>query len=227
VPDTSSGREALAILQRHGARDAGIGAQVFEWLEAHPGKQSAEFPSRVTNLVIGNNALAVDAAGQAAERLGYTHALDAATELEGAAEEIGRHLAEMALRMRDGAGPKCLVTGGEPTVRLVESSRRGRGGRNQQLVLAALELLASGDPRGIVLLSGGTDGEDGPTDAAGAWMDASIIAAARERGFDARDFLSRNDAYTFFAALGSLIKTGPTHTNVCDVRVVLVDRKEA
>jgi glycerate-2-kinase len=99
------------------------------------------------------------------------------------------------------------------------------GGRNQQLVLAALERL--GDrTEGILILSGGTDGEDGPTDAAGALVDQTIAAAARHRGLDAGDHLRRNDAYRFFQPLGGLIQTGPTHTNVCDVRVVLVDRQE-
>jgi glycerate-2-kinase len=91
--------------------------------------------------------------------------------------------------------------------------------------LAALEVLQAHDAGGrLCLLSGGTDGEDGPTDAAGAIVDAEIIAAARARGFDAANFLCRNDAYHFFQPLGGLIKTGPTHTNVCDLRVVVVDR---
>ena len=99
------------------------------------------------------------------------------------------------------------------------------GGRNQQLALAALEVLQTqAAAASICLLSGGTDGEDGPTDAAGALVDAEIIVAARARGFDAADFLRRNDAYHFFQPLGGLIKTGPTHTNVCDLRVVVVER---
>jgi glycerate 2-kinase len=77
---------------------------------------------------------------------------------------------------------------------------------------------------GILILSGGTDGEDGPTDAAGAFADGPLARAALERGLDLHDYLRRNDAYHFFEPLGGLLKTGPTHTNVCDVRVVLVDR---
>jgi hydroxypyruvate reductase len=109
----------------------------------------------------------------------------------------------MAVKMRDGDGPNCLISGGEGTVALAPESKRGLGGRNQQLVLAALDELLGRDPqkgRGIAILSGGTDGEDGPTDAAG------------------------NDAYHFFEPPGALLKTGPTHTNVCDVRVVVVQR---
>jgi hydroxypyruvate reductase len=180
-------------------------------------------------VVIGNNAVAVDAAGVEAERRGYSHAMLAGTELEPSAEEVGVHLATMALQMRDQqrlqkSGPDCLITGGEPVVKLAAPELRGRGGRNQQLVLAALEQLALADSAGIAILSGGTDGEDGPTDAAGAIVDAQVIAAARAAGLDWHDYLRRNDAYNFFAPLGALIKTGPTHTNVCDVRVVVVGK---
>ena len=104
---------------------------------------------------------------------------------------------------------------------------RGSGGRNQQLVLAALDELGPQGVAGLVILSGGTDGEDGPTDAAGAFMDEQIARRARELGLDAADYLRRNDAYHFFEQLGGLIKTGPTHTNVCDVRIALVDRVQS
>jgi hydroxypyruvate reductase len=153
-----------------------------------------------------------------------------ATEPEAAAESVGEHLARMALAMLGGSGPNCLISGGEPVVKLVPADRRGKGGRNQQLVLAAgLELLRSAESqdkagRGIFILSGGTDGEDGPTDAAGAWIDGALLAQAAASGLDPQSFLARNDAYNFFEPLGALIKTGPTHTNVCDVRVVLVAR---
>ena len=120
-------------------------------------------------------------------------------------------------------GPTCLVSGGEPVVTLVEASRRGLGGRNQQLALSALLRLADDGAEGIALLSGGTDGEDGPTDAAGAFCDADVLAAARQSGLDPAGYLARNDAYHFFAPLGALLKTGPTGTNVCDLRVLVVD----
>jgi len=187
---------------------------------------SERSPCRVSNLIIGNNAAAVDAAGREAERLGYAPALESATKSEGPAEQIGVRLAEMALAMRARSGPDCLVSGGEPVVKLVPSAQRGLGGRSQQLVLAALEKLAADGAEGIALLSGGTDGEDGPTDAAGAVLDAAVIQAAKTRGLDPADHLARNDAYHFFEPLAALIRTGPTHTNVCDVRVVVVDRIE-
>ena len=255
VEDPSGPEAALAVLQQFSAREAGIPAAVFEWLQralvvpplggkagGGPPKgrtTSARQPPvcRVTNLVIGNNATAVDAAGVEAERRGYSHAMISAQQSEGAAEEVGRHLAAMARQMRDGAGtmyswsacgsgPDCLISGGEPVVRLVESSRRGQGGRNQQLALAALESFWEDGARNVAFLSGGTDGEDGPTDAAGAFFDAGILQAAHENGLSPREFLARNDAYRFFAPLDALLKTGPTHTNVCDLRVVCTRRSD-
>jgi glycerate 2-kinase len=228
VADTSTPHDALAILNRFKAREAGVPVAVFEALsrKADSGVNRSPFACEVSNFVIGNNAAAVDAAGQEAVRLGYTPAMNCAAKPEGLVEPIGRHLAEMAQFMRTTPGPNCLISGGEGTVKLAPAGQRGLGGRNQQTVLAALIQLVQTDPRGhgIVILSGGTDGEDGPTDAAGAIVDAAIIEAAKQRGFDPVDFLNRNDAYHFFEALGGLIKTGPTNTNVCDLRVVLVER---
>jgi glycerate-2-kinase len=175
-----------------------------------------------SHFVLANNATAVDAAGVEAERLGYSHAMISASESEGPAEEEGRHLAEMTLRMRNTSGPDCLISGGEPTVKLVDESRRGKGGRNQQLALAALERL--GDCAGIALLSAGTDGEDGPTDTAGAVVNEDVVRAARQAQLNPHDYLARNDAYHFFQQTGGLFITGPTQTNVCDLRVVVVSR---
>jgi len=226
VEDSSTPQLALKVLDRFDARAAGISPAVFEYLRAKQAAELAKTTCEVTNHIIGNNATAVDAAGREAGRLGYSPSMVSAERSEGAAEEIGRHLAGMALKMRDGPGPDCLVSGGEPVVKLIDAAKRGQGGRNQQLALAALEQLADDGAAGIVLLAGGTDGEDGPTDAAGAILDASILSAARQHGLDPADYLARNDAYRFFEPLDALIKTGPTHTNVCDVRVVVVDRVE-
>ena len=176
-------------------------------------------PLHSSHYVIGNNATAVDAAGVEAERLGYSHAMIAARNSEGAAEHVGHHLAEMALRMRSEAGPDCLISGGEPTVTLADERIRGKGGRNQQLALAALTKL--GDCRNIALLSGGTDGEDGPTDAAGAFVTEEVVQNAQEQHLDAADHLRRNDAYEFFRQAAGLFITGPTQTNVCDLRVIV------
>lgn len=223
VEDRSTPEAALAVLAKYDAQAAGISAAVFDALRRKPAAKGGG-TCKVSNLIIGNNATAVDAAGQEAVRIGYSPAMISAGASEGLAEDVGRHLADMALRMRDEPGPDCLISGGEPVVKLAPSDRRGLGGRNQQLVLAALERLA-GSGGGIALLSGGTDGEDGPTNAAGAVIDASVLAAMRERGLDPADYLARNDAYHFFEPLGALLKTGPTHTNVCDLRVVIVARE--
>lgn len=224
VPDTSTAADALAVLARF-ALTSRVPARVLQALESRRGERVRASGCAAHTVVIGNLATAVDAAGQAAERLGYAFALEAATRLEPSAEEVGRRLAQLALDMRDHPGPNCLISGGEPVVQLAPPELRGLGGRNQQLVLAASELL--GDCREIVLLSAGTDGEDGPTDAAGAWVNEEVLAAARQRGLAARPFLARNDAYRFFEPLGALLKSGPTHTNVCDVRVIVVNQSAA
>ena len=248
VEDTSTPRAAIEVLDALAARDGGVSPTIFEYLAARESRaefhsvqngrsetasyevgdvaEATSYERRVTNLIIGNNATAVDAAGMEAERLGYSHAMICASRSEGPAEEIGRHLADMAMKMRSSPGPNCLISGGEPVVTLCDAAHRGLGGRNQQLALAALMRLLEHRPEGIVVLSGGTDGEDGPTDAAGAVVDAEVIAAARQSQLDPADYLARNDAYNFFRRAGGLICTGPTHTNVCDVRVVLVARQE-
>ena len=128
-------------------------------------------------------------------------------------------------------GIDCWISGGEPTVHLAPATVRGKGGRNQQLVLAALvdQLQNTANPETplpwhkMALLSGGTDGEDGPTDAAGAYVDQQVVELVKQAGIDPEDYLQRNDAYSFFAAVEALLKTGPTHTNVCDLRILLVD----
>ncbi|HZZ27495.1 MAG TPA: DUF4147 domain-containing protein [Pirellulales bacterium] len=235
APDTSTPQEALAVLEKFPARQAGVPAAVFEALSRKASAQGQlDQPTcTVQNFIIGNNAMAVDAAGQQAERLGYIQALTCARKPEGAVEPIGRHLAEMAIHMRGTPGTNCLISGGEGTVQLVAEAERGLGGRNQQTVLAALvrlqELNAQNTDtaaNGIVILSGGTDGEDGPTDAAGAMIDSHTAREATRRELNAADFLRRNDAYHFFEPLGGLIQTGPTQTNACDLRVVLVQRRE-
>ena len=231
VDDPSTAVEALEILEHFEARKAGISSSVFELLQRKQREESNKRTDtcKVSNYVIGNNETAVIAAGIEAQRRGYVTELNAAGELEGEAEEVGRRLAEAALRMRHEAGPDCLISGGEPTVKLVAEKDRGLGGRNQQLALAALERVWQAYPKersamdGLALLSGGTDGEDGPTDAAGAVIDSNVERTAEQNGLKPADFLLRNDAYHFFEMTGGLFKTGPTHTNVCDVRVVLVE----
>jgi glycerate-2-kinase len=180
-------------------------------------------PANVHNIILGNNARALAAAVREAERLGY-RVLNLGSFIEGETRHVATVMASIARSVRaDGvpmAPPLCLLSGGETTVTLVEG--HGLGGRNQEFVLAALLHLGPEGLRDVVLLSGGTDGEDGPTDAAGALADGETLQAARRLGLDPREFLARNNAYPLFAATGDLLKSGLTGTNVMDVRVILV-----
>ena len=121
-----------------------------------------------------------------------------------------------------GARPVCVLSGGEPVVQLADTNLARKGGRNQELVLAACQRLWVDGADNLAILSGGTDGEDGPTDAAGAFLDSFVIDEARRLGLQPADFLAINTSYEFFEQAGGLQKTGPTHTNVMDLRVAVV-----
>jgi glycerate 2-kinase len=169
--------------------------------------------------VVGSNRLAAAAARREAERLGYRTRL-LTTELTGEAREAGRFLAAVGREMRrsgEPVGPPgCVVAAGETTVTVRGD---GKGGRNQELALgAAVELRGTS---GLVVGSVGTDGIDGPTDAAGALVDGTTVHKAMELGLDPADVLARNDAYTLLKAVDQLIVTGPTGTNVMDIQVVM------
>jgi len=172
--------------------------------------------ARVRNSVIGGNRMAVNAAAARARELGF-RTLVLSTFIEGETREIARMHAAIAKEIVHSGQPlkppACVITGGETTVTLRGD---GRGGRNQEFALAAAIDIA-GLPN-VVVLSGGTDGSDGPTDAAGAIADGRTLA----RDPRAPEFLARNDSYPYFEGLGDLLVTGPTHTNVMDVRLVLV-----
>ncbi|MFB6272135.1 MAG: glycerate kinase [Salinibacter sp.] len=170
-----------------------------------------------TNTLLGTNRTALDAAREAAEARGY-EVRSVEGEVEGEARSVGAGHAQAMLDV-DLNRPTCWLWGGEPTVTVTGD---GNGGRNQEVALgAALEMEGASTP--AVLLSGGTDGIDGPTDAAGAWATPSTANAARAAGCDPEAHLEANDAYPLFEAIDQLIRTGPTHTNVMDVHVGLVD----
>jgi hydroxypyruvate reductase len=148
--------------------------------------------------------------------------------LEPSAETVGQALADRLFELESGGGLHCWVSGGEPVVELAPAEIRGKGGRNQQLVLAAAHRLLQRRAEGrsvaageFCLLSGGTDGEDGPTEAAGAWIDTEGLERVVRLGLDPVRYLERNDAYHFFRQIDSLLVTGPTQTNVCDLRILL------
>lgn len=190
---------------------------------------SAEMPPIAipyTNHIIGNNATAVAAASREAQSLGY-QVVEAVSDRPGIAREIGVELARRCRQLSAASqhsGKRCLISGGEPTVVLAKTGGPQKGGRNQELVLAAGIELEQHSAQGIVILSGGTDGEDGPTDAAGAVIDWELMLLAEQRRLDAAAYLAANNSYPFFDQIDGLIRTGPTHTNVMDVRVCLIDR---
>jgi hydroxypyruvate reductase len=172
-------------------------------------------------VVVGNNRLALLAARDQAEALGF-RALLLTSGLEGEAHQVGRMVAAVGKEVRFSghpvAPPACLLAGGETTVTL---RGQGKGGRNQELALAAAMAL-DGLSR-ISLLSAGTDGTDGPTEAAGAFVDGATCRRARALGLDPADFLGRNDSYHLFKSLGDLLITGPTRTNVMDLICLLIE----
>jgi len=212
--------DALDVLARRGIRER-VPAAVLAHLAAgarglHPETAGPgdERLRRVRHTLLASNRTALEAALEAAARAGLRPSIVTRT-LAGEARGVGRRLATLALATRV-AQPWCLLAGGETTVTL--GAGAGRGGRSQELALAAALELASA--RGVALLAAGTDGSDGPTDAAGAFVDGGSVARGAARGRDARDALAQHDAYGFFEAEGGLLRTGPTGTNVMDLVLV-------
>lgn len=179
--------------------------------------------SRWEARVIGAARDALESAREEAERLGYTVVTLPAPVTGEARDAATRHVSTLASLAARQPGALCVLSAGETTVHVRGG---GRGGRNQEFALAAVGPLARlGRP--AVLASVGTDGIDGPTDAAGAIADSTTVERARERGLDPIGYLDANDAWTFFDALGDLLRTGATGTNVGDVQVTLVAPSDA
>ena len=226
VPDPTTYADALGILDKYRIRGE-IPAAIRNRLEAGARGEVPETPkpddplfTRVSNLIVGSNIQALLAARSEARGLGLTPMI-LSSSIEGETREVARMHAALAREVRMSgnplSAPACLISGGETTVTLRGS---GKGGRNQEFVLAAA-LDIAGLPQ-TVILSAGTDGTDGPTDAAGAIADGNTSARALAAGLSPRKALETNDAYPFFEKLGDLILTGPTKTNVMDVRLLLV-----
>ena len=178
---------------------------------------------RVETVIVGSGSVAAEAALVEAERLGY-HTLLLTTTLEGEAREVGKFLAalarEEALRNRPLPHPALIMAAGETTVAV---RGEGRGGRNQELALSAAQGI-EGIPH-VVIASLGTDGRDGPTDAAGGMVDGGTVERMQEQGIDPQEYLDRNDAYRALEQAGDLILTGPTGTNVADLCFVAVGKE--
>ena len=218
--DSSRGTRAIEILRTGGLWDKmpGTVRALLETVRTEP-KPRRTARGRVHNRIIADVTRACTAAVDEAVRRGYsTHLLS--TSLEGEARKVGRAFAAQALRWSSRSPAIGVVAGGETTVRVVG---KGRGGRNQETVLSAVHAI---DGRDAVLLSCGTDGIDGNSDAAGAIVDGETMSRARKLGLIPEDFLNDNNSHAFFRALNDLIITGPTEANVADLLLLLARRPD-
>lgn len=226
APDPTTFADALDVLERYGLEDR-VAPQVLQHLRdgaagriPETAKPGDPVFAGVHVVIIGSNEAAARAAARKAEALGYATLL-LTTCVEGEAREVARVLAGIGRSTRAAgiplAPPACVIAGGETTVTVRGS---GKGGRCQEFALSAA--VAMEEWSDVLVAAFGTDGTDGPTDAAGAVADGATIDRARALGLSARRALANNDAYPFFAALDDLIVTGPTNTNVNDLYVMLV-----
>jgi len=227
VPDPSTYYDCLRILARYNLSDV-VPPPVLRHLEAGARGEIPETPKshdpvfrKTQNVIVGSNGLAIEAARRKAMELGY-NTLVLSTFVEGEAREVARVHGAVAKEVVATGNPlpppACILSGGETTVTL---QGPGKGGRNQEFVLAAAVAI-EGLP-GTLVLSGGTDGSDGPTDAAGAMADGETLERGRRLGLDAESYLARNDSFHYFRSLGDLVVTGPTLTNVMDLQFLMVE----
>jgi len=227
VPDESTYSDCIKIIDRYKLSDR-LPKSVAEYFKKGAAGSLPETPkagdpvfSKVQNLIVGNNRESLLAAKERALSLGY-NTIVLSSQIEGEAREVAQVFAAIGKEISQAnlpiSPPACVIAGGETTVTI---QGRGKGGRNQELALACA--IAIDGWGGISLLSAGTDGTDGPTNAAGAIVNGTTCKRARQTNLDPRDFLLANDSYTFFESLGDLLKTGPTRTNVMDIICMLVD----
>ncbi len=230
VPDSTTWADAWAVVERYGLSER-LAVAVQQRLQAGLAGMLPETPKagdpifdRSQTVIVADNAIAAEAARGEALRQGY-QAMILTTFLEGEAREAAKFAValgrEVQIHHRPCAPPACLILGGETTVTLTDSAHPGRGGRNQELALAAAVHLAG--TGGIMIASLGTDGSDGPTDAAGGLVDGGTVVRGLALGLDAASYLRRHDAYTYLDATGGLLRTGPTRTNVNDLVLVVVE----
>ena len=226
VPDSSSFSDCMEIFNKYNIIRE-LPGNVVNHIKAGIAGEISETPKlgdpafkRTHNLIIGSNMEAIMAAKQKAEGLGYK-TLVLSSMIEGETRHVahvhGAIAREIVKTGHPFPSPVCILSGGETTVTI---TGEGTGGRSQEFSLAAAMDIA--DVEKIVVLSGGTDGTDGPTDAAGAIADTHTCKKAKAIGLDPQQFLSNNDSYHFFEKLGDLLMTGPTNTNVMDLRILLV-----
>lgn len=225
APDPTTYKDTLEVLRRYGLHDR-IPASIRQFLESGAKGEVPETPkpgdicfAKARHLIVGNNIQALLAGRDRAASLGF-HALLLTAALQGESREVAKTLAALLLEIRRSGHPvpppACLLLGGETTVTV---RGRGKGGRNQEMTLAVAAAIVGEED--LVIFSAGTDGTDGPTDAAGAVADGETCPRAKQAGLDPFGALEDNDAYHFFEGLGDLIKTGPTLTNVMDITLLL------
>ncbi len=226
VPDTSGFSECFDYFQKYHLQNR-VAPEIMDHIKAgmkgeieeHPGPDSPVF-KKVNNLIIASNIIALKAAKIQAEKLGY-NSIILSSFIEGdtrdAAVWHSRIAREVCSSGNPADVPACIISGGETTV-MVEGE--GLGGRNTEFVMNAVPEIAGFD--NITVASIGTDGTDGPTDAAGAFADGKTLKRADAAGIKIRKYMAENDSYHFFEELDTLIKTGPTKTNVMDMRIFLI-----
>jgi hydroxypyruvate reductase len=232
--DSTTFADAMAVIEKYGLKEK-IPLRALSFLERGMEGQEPETVKsgdsclhKTRNVIIGGITQALSAATEKARQLGFAPEVITG-ELQGEARDAARFLAAAALRALDALRPgelRCLLSGGETTVTV---KGNGKGGRNQELALAfALEIEGL---EGVSLLSAGTDGTDGPTDAAGAIVDGSTASRARALGIDPVQYLNYNDSYLFFqqfdelSGIKSHVITGPTGTNVMDLQIMLLKKR--
>jgi len=228
VPDESTFEDAYAIIQKYTLEEK-IPNIVCGFLRSGKMGEIEETPKNgnkifdnTQNVIVGSNKIALDAAEKRAKDLGY-NTIVLSSLVEGESRDVAKFFAAIAKEVsRTGtpvSKPACIIAGGETTVTI---RGKGKGGRNQEFALsAAMEIEGF---EGVVILSAGTDGTDGPTDATGAIVDSNTCKDARKKfNLNAEEFLSRNDSYNFFKKTGEHIVTGPTMTNVMDIMISLID----
>jgi hydroxypyruvate reductase len=228
VADPTSFEDALAVISKYDL-SAKIHPGIMAWMQKGLNEEIEDTPKpgnqvfdKTFNHLIGTNRIALAAAAEKAKELGFAPFI-ITDRLCGEADEEAKKLIDYLMMYRS-SKPACILMGGETTVTI---KGKGKGGRNQQFALAALNELVKNFPfpgkRKILILSAGTDGSDGATDATGAWINEETIKEAEKNGLDISSFLNDNDAYNFFKKVGGLIITGPTQTNVMDVVIALVE----
>lgn len=226
VADTHTFQDCRKIIDKYDLNKRAP-ARVIGYIEKGCRGEAEETPksddpifTRTQNAIVGSNILAVKAAKTKALELGY-NTMILSTFIHGETEEVAKVHTSVAREIKTSGNPlekpACIISGGETTV-TIEGA--GKGGRNQEFVLAAA--IDMGGLENVVVLSAGTDGTDGPTDAAGAVADGETLRRAHELGMDAYAMLCENNSYNFFSRLEDLVITGPTNTNVMDLRIVLV-----